>query len=183
MLFCSSDFLEVSWSSTTCTSLHHFHPIHLASTGFTPAMKCDSKGPCSLRGWLCRILAYGKNCKRLSFNRKKSWCFISWERFGFRVIPQIQKLGNGVIFGTELTWQVLIEWYLTSLLLVHQLTFERSQIGTFQAISYIGVRSPTKHHGHVPNQLPESTANDTCHRDIFKALYSTVQETLTESES
>ena len=52
---------------------------------------------------------------------------------------------------------------------------ERPQIGTAQTVGYIGVTSPTEGQRHAPNQLLELTANDTCHRDIFKTLYSTVQ--------
>ena len=32
---------------------------------------------------------------------------------------------------------------------------ERSQIGTVQAVGYIGVRSPTEGHGHELDQAPE----------------------------
>ena len=54
--------------------------------------------------------------------------------------------------------------------------FEWSQIGTVQAVGYIGVRSRTKGSEHKTNQLLESNANDICCWCIHKALYSTVQE-------
>ena len=41
-------------------------------------------------------------------------------------------------------------------------TREQSQIGTVQDFVYIGASSPTE--GQAANQLPELTANDTCHK-------------------
>ena len=52
---------------------------------------------------------------------------------------------------------------------------ERSQIGTIQTIRYIGARSPLKVTDMQPISSRNQTANDTCHRCIFKAKYSTVQ--------
>ena len=54
------------------------------------------------------------------------------------------------------------------------------KIGPVQAIGCIEVRSPTDRR---PIRPPESPANDTCCRCIFKVLYSTVQYSQSVSDS
>ena len=52
---------------------------------------------------------------------------------------------------------------------------ERSQIGTVQAVGYIGARSHTEGHEQHPISSVNRTANDTYCKCILNALYIAVQ--------